>query len=430
MVRWTSAVCAAAVVAAVLAVPGTASALQVCQTPPGVDQTVEDVPWAQSGYDPQNRLWPLSEGAGITVAVLDTGVEASHPQLAGRVDDGLDLVRGTSGATTDCTPHGTGLAGVIVAQPVPETGFVGLAPQARVLPVQVSDEPRVDTGGEPVSGSALAGGILAAVAQGAQVVDVGVVLYRDDPEVRAAVEQAVAAGVLVVAPAGDAHDRDRDGAGSTRLVSYPAAYDGVLGVGAVDRYGGRVQSSQVGSYVDLLAPGQDVVSTGIGGQRLYQGTSIASAYVAATAALLLALPDADRAEPLPTDGPSRVQALTERITGTATGSSDSPRYGAGVLDPARALSESLSDRAPLVPPTQATPPPDPAAQALADERAAAADRSTAILAGLGGALALALLAAVVVPRARRRRWRTGRVQVPVRPDHPPEFLSGDALYRP
>jgi subtilisin family serine protease len=430
MARWLSAACAAAVVVAVLAVPATASAVQVCQTPPSVDRTVEDVPWAQSGYDPQNRLWPLSEGAGITVAVLDTGVEASHPQLAGRVDEGLDLVRGTPGATVDCTPHGTGLAGVIVAQPDPGTGFVGLAPQARVLPIQVTDEPRADAGGTPVSGAALAAGILAAVAQGAQVVDVGVVVYGDDPEVRSAVEQAVAAGVVVVAPAGDAHDRDRDGAGSTQLISYPAAYDGVLGVGAVDRYGGRVQSSQVGSYVDLLAPGQDVVSTGIGGQRLYQGTSIATAYVAATAALLLALPDTDRAEPLPAAGAARVQAIADRLMSTATGSTVSPRYGAGVLDPARALSESSSDQAPLTPTTQAAPPPDLAAEALADERTAAADRSTLVLAGLAGVVAVALLIGFVVPRARRRRWRTGRVQVPVRPDHPPEFLSGDALYRP
>ncbi len=430
MARWTAVPCALAVAAGVLAVPAPAWAAQVCDAPPAVDRPVEDVPWAQSGYDPQERLWPLSQGAGVTVAVLDTGVDATNPQLAGRVDDGFDLVRGVPGATVDCTPHGTGLAGVVVAAPVPDTGFVGLAPQARVLPLQVTDEPRTDNGGEPVSTAALAAAVGQAVAAGAQVVDVGVVVYTDDPALRAAVEQAVAAGVLVVAPAGDAHDEDRDGAGPTQLTPYPAAYDGVLGVGAADRFGGRVQTSQVGDYVDLLAPGQDVVSSGVVGQRVYQGTSIAAAYVAATAALLLGLPDADRAEPLPADGPSRVAALTARITSTATGGDGSLRYGAGVLDPVRALTESRSDRAPVPPPVLQTPPPDPGAQALAADRADAADRSGLLLGGLGVLAALGVLVGVLLPRARRRRWRAGRVRVPVRPDDPPEFLAGDALYRP
>ncbi|KQS73735.1 S8 family serine peptidase [Modestobacter sp. Leaf380] len=429
MSRWASLSCVALVGAAVLAVPTAASAAEVCETPPPVDQVVEDVPRAQTGYDPQERLWPLSRGAGVTVAVLDTGVDASHPQLADRVDPGFDLVRGVPDATTDCSPHGTGLAGVVVAQEVPETGFVGLAPQARVLPVQVTDEPRVDNGGEPVSTTLIAAGIDTAVAEGAQVVAVGVVSYADDPELAAAVARAVTAGVLVVAPVGDAHDRDRDGAGATRLTSYPAAYDGVLGVGAADRFGGRVQTSQVGDYVDLLAPGQDVLSTGIGGQHVYQGSAIATAFVAATAALLVALPDADRAEPLPATGSERVAALSDRITGTATGSSDSLRYGAGVLDPVRALAESRAADGPRLPGAVQTPPPDPAAETLATARADAADRSGLVLAGAAALLAVAVLVAALLPRARRRRWRAGRTPVPVRPDHPPEFLSGDALYR-
>jgi subtilisin family serine protease len=416
---------------AVLAVPGTAAAVQLCDSLPAVDPSVEDVPWAQAGYDPAERLWPFSTGAGVTVAVVDTGVDAGHPQLAGHVLDGIDLVRAQPGAGVDCVPHGTGLAGVVAAQPTTTTGAAGLAPDAVVLPVQVTDQPRVDAGGDPMSPDLLAAGIDAAVDAGAQVVDVGVVTYLPSDALAAAVARAVAAGVVVVAPVGDAHDADRDGAGPTTptLTPYPAALDGVIGVGAADRVGGRLPSSQVGAYVDLLAPGDDVVSAGVLGQRSYAGTSISAAFVAASVALLLALPEADRAEPLPAPGPELVAALTARLTGTATGGDGSPRYGAGVLDPVRALTESLSSSVPVPLPALQEPPADPAAEARAADEAASARLAGWLAAGLAALLLPLLLVGVLVPRARRRRWRAGRSEPPVRADEQPEFLAGDALYR-
>lgn len=420
------------VVAALLCVPGSAGAVQVCEQVPAPDGAVQDVPWAQAGYDPQTRLWPFSRGAGVLVAVLDTGVDATHPQLAGRVAEGVDLVRAQPGAGVDCVPHGTGLAGIVVAQPASTTGLVGLAPDATVLPVQVTDEPVLAAGGdEPVSPDVVAAGIEAALDAGAAVVDVGVVASSDSPALEAAVQRALAAGVLVVAPVGDGHVPDRDDPGPTdpALTAWPAAHPGVLGVGAATRAGGRVPSSQVGDDVDLLAPGEDVVSTGVGGQRVYDGTSVATAFVAATAALLLALPDTDRAQPLPAGGPERVAALTDRLLGTATGGQDSPRYGAGVLDPVRALTESLSSTAPVAAGAYTGPEADPAAEAAARERASSARTAGLVAAALGGVVGLGLLGGVLVPRARRRGWRAGVQRPDTRPDDPPEFLAGDALYR-
>jgi nucleotide-binding universal stress UspA family protein len=368
----------------------------------------------------------------VTVAVVDTGVDAAHPQLAGRVAEGVDLVRAQPGAGVDCVPHGTGLAGVVAAQPVSTTGMVGLAPDATVLPVQVSDDVTVTAGGdEPLSPDLLAAGIEAAVSAGAAVVDVGVVAGSASPALQAAVERAVDAGVLVVAPVGDGHVPDRDDPGPTpdSLTPYPAAYPGVLGVGAASRTGGRLQTSQIGPYVDLLAPGEDVVSTGVVGQRVYEGTGIATAFVAATAALLLALPDADRAEPLPDAGPDRVAALTERLLATATGGTGSQRYGTGVLDPVRALTESLASAGPAAATPYQAPPVDPQEQARAEARQASGTTAGRVAAALGAVLVVGLLAGLLVPRARRRRWRTGVARPVVRPDDPPLFLSGDALYR-
>jgi len=354
---------------------------------------INAVPWTQERYAPQ-RLAAFADGRGVTVAVIDSGVDAHHPQLAPAVVPGRDLLDGGTG-TVDCASHGTAVASIIAARPVPGVGFRGLAPAARVLPVRISEQQVVDGGtvGRTVPPVALVEAIRYAVSHGAHVMNISVVLYQDHPEVRAAVREAVDADVVVVAAVGNLHDRGDP-------TPYPAAYPGVIGVGAIGPDGARLPRSQVGSYVDIVAPGgQITAATRVAGHATYEGTSFAAPFVAATAALLRQYrPD----EP--------ADAVARRIFATADpapGGTGSTEYGHGVLNPYRALTER-----PAAGPAEPDPPAplpaeevDPAAQALSVQRTG--DRRLALRAaaavGLGALVTLAL--ASVLPRGRRRRWR-------------------------
>ena len=115
-----------------LAVPAHAIAAQCAE--PG--QAIAAVPWAQRLLAPE-RVWPFARGSAVTVAVLGSGVDAKHPQLAGRVLRGYDAITRRAGADSDCLGLGTQAAGVIAAQPTRAVGFVGVAPGVSVLPVRV-----------------------------------------------------------------------------------------------------------------------------------------------------------------------------------------------------------------------------------------------------------------------------------------------------
>lgn len=425
--------CAAVVLAGLLTVAPAAPARAVdarCSTQPQQSATVADVPWAQQTYDVEHRVWPFGTGAGVTVAVLDTGVDPTHPQLAGTVLPGVDVVGGTASGDYDCAGHGTSLASIVVAQRVTGIGFTGLAPGARVLPVRVATAAQTAVGGD-VAPATVAAGLDAAVAGGAQVALVGVVT-ADDPALAAAVQRAQAAGVLLVAPAGDGHTPQRDGDGPTdpALTPYPAAYPGVLGVAAVDRDGGRVDGSQAGSYVDLAAPGGDVLADGVGGQTLAQGTGPAAAFVAGAAALVLSATPSPLTATAPAD---RAVQVAARLTATAGAGGSSPlALGAGLLDPTRAVTEPVPGGAP-VPVAGPTPPPaDPAAEALAAQRAHTRTTAVAMAGVLGGLVLVVLVAAWALPRMRRRGWRPGRERAARTrgAEEPGEFLPGEALFAP
>ncbi|SCG46774.1 type VII secretion-associated serine protease mycosin [Micromonospora inositola] len=383
----------AAVVAAVLpAAPAAARAAPACSAPPAPVRPVADQPWPQQRYAP-DRLTPLATGAGVVVAVVDSGVDRRHPQLAGRVLDGTDFLDPGGDGTRDCAGHGTGVASIVAAAPRPGVAFRGLAPGARILPVRVSEQQVVDgrESGRTVGAGDFARAIRWAVDHDADVLNLSVVLYADDPAVRSAIAYAVRRNVVVVAAAGNLHD-----SGDPR--PYPAAYDGVVGVGAIGTDGVRSPFSQTGPYVDLVAPGGDVLMAAPGhGHHRAEGTSYAAPFVAATAALLRQY----RPELTATEVARRIVDSTDPAPGRGDG------YGAGVLNPYRAVTESpgpVVDR-----PIQAAVLPvdgtDPAAAAHRARRATARHRALLVAGVAGGTATVVVLLAAVLPRGARRRWR-------------------------
>lgn len=355
-----------------------------CAGPTPAAAAVTATPWAQRRYGIA-ALAEIADGHGVLVAVIDSGVDARHPRLRGRVVAGLDLLGGGDGRT-DCVGHGTAVASIVAA--APGSGFAGVAPEATILPVRISErsadeeDPTARTAGP----ADLARAILAAVDGGASVLNLSVVVYEDDPTLRAAVAYAERHDTVVVAAVGNQHDHGDP-------TPYPAAYPGVVGVGAIDESGARAPSSQVGPYVDLVAPGSDVLAASPpSGYRLYEGTSFAVPFVAGTAALLRQYrPDLSAAQ------------VAARLTATAdpVGSGRPEEYGAGEVDPYRAVTDALVSptRAALdaavlpdVAGRSAVPPPDGAAVRLA---------TAAVL------LAVAVAVATLVARQRAAANREG-----------------------
>ncbi|HEV2088713.1 MAG TPA: S8 family serine peptidase [Cryptosporangiaceae bacterium] len=434
--------CVGALTLVLLPAPVTA-AEPACKTPPKPAQPNPELPWAQRMYAPDKKIWPFSRGRGVTVAVIDTGVSDDHQQLAGKVSTGYDWVRKTAGGNEDCVAHGTAIASVIVASRVDGIGFAGLAPDARILPVRVSEKTVQDPGAEPPPDpETLVRAIVYAVNAGAKVLNITAVFYGAvPPRVAAAVHWAIGKGAVVVAPVGNGHDESKDGKGNTDvdgkrgLMPYPAALEGVIGVGAIASDGSRVAQSQVGPYVDLVAPGGDVTAVGAGpvGHGQYTSTGIATAFVSATAALLLGA----RTSLFPgLSGAALGRAVHDRILATAgpsKGGRDSLAYGAGLVDPYRALTEPLQPGPSTAIRPLIAPPVDPVAEAAAAKRRL--DDTVAIGFAVFVAVVVAALVvgALTAPRGHRRRWRAGRrtmTETLPEPDEGPEFLAGEALFLP
>ncbi|MFI0897640.1 type VII secretion-associated serine protease mycosin [Streptomyces sp. NPDC020983] len=337
-----------------------------------------------------SRLWQSTQGKGVTVAVIDSGIDTRNPQLANAVDASrsADLTGAGGRGTTDPVGHGTEVAGIIAARPSTVTGFVGLAPQATLISVRQAGRDGTGT----VEG--LARALRQAVAEGADVINVSQDTPRGTPGLEAAVAAAVRADAVIVASAGNGGS---DGAFRT---TYPGGYPGVLAVGASDRNDERAPFSQAGEFVAVAAPGVDMLSTVPGGgQCIDNGTSFAAPYAAGVAALI-------RAEH-PTWTAAEVIAQIEQ-TARRTSPGHNALVGWGVVDPVRALTDDAErietptpdpdpgerhGRAHAIP--AALTPPDPARQR--EERTA-----TYLVTGSAAAVLL-LTGTTITLRDRRRR---------------------------
>ena len=386
------------------AVPPTSAECKAVQN----HRLIAETPWPVRRYQP-DRVWPLTTGAGVTVAVIDSGVDVGHPQLAGRVNGGKDFLDGQPSAGFDCVGHGTGVASIIAAAPRDGVGFVGLAPGVRILPVRVSERSEVTVDGRAQSTSVDLGGlaqaIVFAVDQRARVINLSVHHFVDDERVRSAIEYARRHDVVVVAAVGNAHTSDPAAVDPT---PYPAAYDGVVGVAAIDETGARTADSPVGPYVDLVAPGANITMAANRSADYWvgEGTSFAAPYVAATAALVRSRWPAMAAD----DVVRQLEATADPSRGGPRG----PAYGYGEVDPFRAVNEVITNEQPG-PAAALTPPKH---DRTADRAAAVREWALTTAAWASGGIVVLILAVLlvawIVPKGRVRRWRAVETPIEVR----------------
>ena len=218
--------------------------------------------------------WATSQGAGVIVAVIDTGVDGTHPDLAGRVLGEIDLLPEVTPAPEQ-NGHGTRVASII-ASSLDGQGMAGVAPQATILPVSA-----LDPAGYGDS-STVARAIIAAADAGARVINLSLGGPDQDPVLDQACAYAFAKGAIVVAAGGNSF---LDG----NKVQYPAASPNVLAVASVDRTGTPSGFSNTGPHIDVAAPGEGVYAAIPGGTYTEEsGTSFAAPHVAAALALVLA----------------------------------------------------------------------------------------------------------------------------------------------
>ncbi|WP_033666530.1 type VII secretion-associated serine protease mycosin [Salinispora mooreana] len=264
--------------------------------------------------------WRTSTGAGVVVAVIDSGVDASHPDLAGRVLPGLDLVESSSTADPDPVGHGTAVAGLIAGRHDDSRGVVGLAPDARILPVRVLDaENRYD------DALVVANGVRWAVDNGARVINLSLGGNSASPALAAALDYAFVRDVVVVACTGNETDS------SSSTVWYPAREPGVVAVSGLDRESEKLWPGAItGRETVLTAPAAGLVGARPpDGYWRVQGTSFGTPLVSATAALIRA-----RYPEMPAGDVINRMLRTARDIGP-TGRDDS--FGYGVVDPVAAL---------------------------------------------------------------------------------------------
>jgi membrane-anchored mycosin MYCP len=363
-------------------------------------QQIEGIPWPLQRVL-LDELWQDTKGKGVRVAVIDTGVDNDNVQLKSAVDAsaGRDLLkpdkesssddkRGKTDGTADEVGHGTKVAGIIAARPRKGTGFVGLAPEATIIPIRQNDEK--NSGNDKTMATA----IDHAIAKGADVINISQDTTKPlslGSELNRAVQRAINAKIVVVASAGN------DGMDGKLKNTYPAAFPGVLAVASSDRNNERAVFSQAGTFVGVAAPGVDVVSTVPGnGQCVDNGTSFSAPYVAGVAALLKAK--------YPKWSVPQIIAQIEQTAERSINGHDN-FVGWGVVDPVRALS---GDGRPIdAPRADPGPPkalaPEPAHLAMTETVQERNERYATYALGIGVVLVAVVAGAATVIRDTRRK---------------------------
>ena len=297
--------------------------------------------WVLSMLD-VNAAWTVTKGAGVTVAVIDSGVNPAVSDLSGSVVTGPDYTGvTTSPSSSDWGVHGTWMAS-LVAGHGHDGGFdgvTGIAPRARILSIRVIPDrgdphySKYEREQETVIQQSLANGIRYAVAHGAQVISMSIGYSAPSSTVRAELQQAYDHGVVVIASAGNSGGPSGANRAGDAPESFPADYPGVISVGAVGPSGNVAGFSSDNLSVQVAAPGVNVPAQGRDGEYwLVSGTSPACALVAGVAALIKSQ--------YPHLAPDQVaSALTSTTTDRPAGGYNS-QVGFGIVDAAAALARA------------------------------------------------------------------------------------------
>ncbi|MEV4425160.1 type VII secretion-associated serine protease mycosin [Streptomyces sp. R-07] len=378
---------------------------------PAHAESIRQRQWQLDAFGAE-EIWQISKGEGVTVAVIDSGVDKDNPDLQGQVLKGKDFARDKPGDEyTDYEGHGTGMAGLIAGtgQRDGGNGAFGLAPAAKILPVRVPggsgrgiSQAAADAEFNKVAPQA----IRYAADSGAKVINISMAVGAGSPQLTDAVSYALDKGALVFAGVGNDAEKGNH-------LMYPAATPGVVGVGAIDKKLTRVPVSQYGPQVDLAAPGKDTVAACGGGTGICKstGTSDSTALASAAAALIWSKhPDWTNNQVL--------KVMLNTIAAPTEGPTRNDYIGFGAIRPLRALKtpgdpgpadvRPIDDLAETVTPSaSASADPAPAQSSAAPAPAPVASEddggNTGLWIGLGIGAAVLIGAAVAVPVLRSRR---------------------------
>ncbi|MET7973961.1 type VII secretion-associated serine protease mycosin [Streptomyces mirabilis] len=375
---------------------------------PAHAETIREQQWYLTSMRAE-QMWQTSTGKGITVAVIDSGVDDNLPDLKGRVLSGLDEAPDSSGDEhTSYDGHGTTM-GLLIAgtgKANGGNGTFGLAPGAKILPIRVPDRGWDANKYSDEFNEVASRGIRYAVDSGAKVINISMRAYRGSDELTEGVKYALNKGALIFAGVGN---------NATGEVEYPAGTPGVVGVGAVGRNLSKTKESQYGPQVDMAAPGDEMYHACPNGTDLCRshGTSDATALASASAALIWSK------HPTWTNN-QVLRVMLNTIGGPTDGAKRNDSIGYGIVRPRVALQNpgnpGPADAYPLpdFPATASTSPSlgaaaskEPAAPAKDGKAAAEAsskdnDRSILWIAlGVGALILGGAVTAVVLGKRRR-----------------------------
>lgn len=257
--------------------------LGISAMPAWASDTVRERQWHLDAME-ADSIWKITTGKGVDVAVIDSGVDKSLPDLQGQVLEGKDFSKQKGDEYNDVAGHGTGMADLIAGtgKRGAVNGSWGLAPGSKIIPVRLPYSlEKVAKDGVPFDTS-MARAIRWAADTPARILSISVGnATGDSPELQAAVKYALSKNKLIFAAVGNSAEKGNP-------VEYPAATPGVVGVGGLDRKAVLLPLSETGPQVDISAPAQDIIKACPGGSELCggSGTSDATALTSASAALL------------------------------------------------------------------------------------------------------------------------------------------------
>jgi major intracellular serine protease len=237
-----------------------------------VQDAIQKAGWGVSSFD-LPAVWSKTRGEGVRIAVLDTGVDLDHPDLKKNILPGVNFIEHGKEPWDD-NHHGTHVAGIIAAENN-EIGMVGVAPEAKIIPVKVLDG---RGNGDLVS---VSNGIRWAVDEGkADLICMSLGAPSPVQEVRKAIQHALSKNVVCFVAAGNA--------GVTKEIFYPANYPETIAIGSIDENFKRSSFSNTGENLDFMAPGGKIFSTVPDNwYAVLSGTSMATPFAVGVAALVL-----------------------------------------------------------------------------------------------------------------------------------------------